>query len=205
MLPYRCHGYECFIRGQNEPTAYIRSPAHQVSGALGTGLSCDSDMQSLAGGDAAYAGQHLSRYCPRSCGECIGQVAPPPPAVQRPPNPNCVDTPRDWASSTGNSCGQYESANWCTVDGGYGPGWLTGKLFPHADTFSRSHRSGFSGGFLFVLQINTALSLGGRLMASMRHKPVVHVAEVLLATMTAHLHRRVVAHLRHLHHSLSVG
>jgi len=94
------------------------------------GITCESDMQQLAGGDAAYAGQTLARYCPHSCGECLGQGPPPPPPVHVPPPPGCEDTPPGWASSTGNSCAQYEASNWCTSDGQYGPGWLPDQYGP---------------------------------------------------------------------------
>ena len=131
---------------------------------IAMGVTCDSDMQQLAGNDPAYAGQHLryvhkqiptnfdfqeciseigcahSRYCPLSCGECA--LAPPPLPVHAPPPPGCTDTPPGWASSTGNSCDQYVNSNWCTVAGGYGPGWLPDQYGP----FSRWQVDGVDAG-----------------------------------------------------------
>jgi len=36
----------------------------------------------------------------------------------------CEDTPKGWSDVTGNSCANYGASQYCTADGGYGPGWL---------------------------------------------------------------------------------
>jgi hypothetical protein len=36
---------------------------------------------------------------------------------------SCADDPEGWKSSTGATCAQYKSNQWCNIDGSYGSGW----------------------------------------------------------------------------------
>ena len=74
----------------------------------------------------------------KACCACGGGTAPAPPVPLPPPPPptsKCVDHPRDWRSSEGDSCCVYPWNSYCTPTGKEGPSWdkSWGKISDYAD------------------------------------------------------------------------